>query len=153
MVSDWDKNYNRNELEKKHGVLSNITKQSKPNWFSYLAEYKRLVDKETKDLLNPRGINLDSIPSYILNNNSQIEKLKVELEFLKSEDFISKRTQEIILQREKDKITLKSVEQLVSEFATLNNLLSIKRLKSMEKPKVDLNVIFGKLEKALSFLN
>lgn len=153
MTSYWDRKYNEQDIIKKYGTISDIEKPTTPYWFSYVTESKRLVDKETKDLLNPRGINPNYIAESIQKNDADIEKLKLDLEYLKSNDFIAKRTQEIVLQREKDKVEIKPIEKLVSEFATLNNLLSIKRMKSMEKPKIDLNLIFGKLEKALSFLN
>lgn len=153
MVSFYDKKYNEAEIVKKYGEISNIEKPTEPYWFSYLIQYKRLVDKEMKDLLNPRGININSVSLNIEKNNADIEKLKLDLEYLKSDDFIEKRTQEIILNREKNKIEIKPIEKLVSEFSTLNNLLSIKRLKSIDKPKIDLSVIFSKLENALSLLN
>lgn len=153
MTTHWDRQYNENDLIKKYGALSDIEKPYKPYWFQYMVEYKRLIEKEDKDLLKPREIKEDAVDDYINFSNAQIDKLKIELEYLKSEDFIEKRTKEIIEQRERDKIELKSIDKLVSEFKTLNNLLSIKRVKKPTEPKKEQGEIFNKLEKALSLLN
>lgn len=139
MISDWERRYGFDEIIKKfkREDISNIEKPSKPYWFDRIVENKRLIEKENKDLLNPRGIKLENIDAYIQDSKQKSIALSEEAKFLASPEYVGKRTEEIILDREKNKYELKSIPALVKEFERLNYLLSIKRLKEPIKEKIE----------------
>ena len=114
-----------------------------------------MIDKDNKELLVPRNIKTDSIRDYIKSTEETIKKLQEEKKYLKSEDYIDKRTKEIIEQREKDKFVLKSIPQLITEFERLNYLLSIKRPKKPKNKEEVHNIerILKKMYEAADLLN
>jgi hypothetical protein len=157
MLGYSDRNYRMNEMYKKFGVdgISSLDKPDRPYWFPRVVEAKRLIEKDNKELLAPRNIKSDSIRDYISSTDAKIAKLEEEKKYLKSEEYVDKRTKEIVAERERTKFVLKSIPQLISEFERLNYLLSIKRPK---KPVVIEEVhsvanILNKLYKAAELLN
>jgi predicted ABC-type ATPase len=138
MIGSYERKYQMQEINKKFKPedISNYEKPFRPYWLDRAIEYKRLIEKENKDLLNPRDIKLENIDSYIEESKAKILALQDEAKFLASPEFIDKRTEEIILEREKNKFELKSIPTLINEFERLNYLLSIKRLKEPVKEKV-----------------
>lgn len=132
MLSDYQKRYEMDEVLKKYksDQISNRTVPYKPYWVEYLAEYNRLIDKETKDLLVPRNIPINDIDAYIENSKINIQELENEIKFLESEEYATKRVVEIEKQRAETKYEIKSIPQLVSEFERMNYLLSLKLLSS-----------------------
>ena len=157
MLGYQDSNYRMDEMYKKFGVdgISSLDKPDRPYWFPRVVEAKRLIEKDNKELLAPRNIKSDSIRDYISSTDAKIAKLEEEKKYLKSEEYVDKRTKEIVAERERTKFVLKSIPQLISEFERLNYLLSIKRPK---KPVVIEEVhsvanILNKLYKAAELLN
>ena len=140
------KKYEYGTFVKKYGVenISDIEQPSEPWWFKGILEKKRLIDKETRDLLNPRNISLDGIKDASEKNSAEMLKLEDEKKYISSAEYTDKRAAEIVQIREKNKIRIKSIEDLVDEFETLNYLLSLKR--------VQVKGIISKLEKAIDFL-
>jgi predicted ABC-type ATPase len=138
MVSSYDRKYAWEEIMKKYKPedISNYEKPYRPYWLDRVIENKRLIEKENKDLLNPRNINSEKIDDYIEESKIKIQSLQDEAKFLASPEYVDKRTQEIIIDREKNKYELKSIPTLINEFERLNYLLSIKRLKEPKKEKV-----------------
>ena len=138
IISDYEKRYSMDEILKKFKQedISNVQRPFRPYWLDYSIESKRLIEKENKDLLNPRNIKAERIDSYIDESKQKVIALTEEVKFLESEEYVAKRTKEIILDREKNKYELKSVPTLINEFERLNYLLSIKRLKEPKKEKV-----------------
>jgi len=157
MIGSQDRNYRMAEMYKKFGPhgISSLDKPSRPYWFPGVVEAKRMIDKDNKELLVPRNIKTDSIRDYIKSTEETIKKLQEEKKYLKSEDYIDKRTKEIIEQREKDKFVLKSIPQLITEFERLNYLLSIKRPKKPKNKEEVHNIerILKKMYEAADLLN
>jgi predicted ABC-type ATPase len=137
LLSRYDRNYNMTSLMEKFAgeEFSTEELETKPYWFTILVDYKRQMDKDKRDLLEPR--NIESIPEHIKNyietSNVEIEKLEAQKDFLNSEEYVEKRTQEIIQDRLENKFEIKSIEKLVDEFGRFNHLLSLKRPKSPKK--------------------
>jgi predicted ABC-type ATPase len=143
MIDSYDKRnlylYNSNELKERYGTdnISKLDKPYKPYWVSSLAEYKRLIEKENRDLLQPRGINEDSIDDFILNQELEIKNIQAEMSYINSEEFENQRVEEIIRFREENKFEIKPVSQLVKEFEKQNHLLSLLRPKSAPKKQTE----------------
>lgn len=134
----YDRKYNMEEISKKFkGVeISPLEKPSSPYWFSSVVEAKRLIDKENRDLLQPRNIKPEGIIEFVEKAELKIKDIEQEKKFLTSEDFVEKRSQQIVEDRERNKYRIKNIEELVSEFGKLNYLLSILRPK---EPKAEKN--------------
>ena len=128
ILGEYEKRYNLEANLKKYGEFSPLSKPSKPYWIDYYTTNNRLIAKENKDLLNPRGINPEFADDYIRKLDFETENINSQLEFLKSKDYVEKRIVEIVKYREENKIEEKSVKQVVSEFERLNYLLSQKRI-------------------------
>lgn len=128
ILGDYEKRYNREENLKKYGDFSPLDKPYKPYWFDSYTTNNRLILKENKDLLGPRGIDPEFASEYIKQLDFENERLTDQITFLKSEDYVEKRILEIIKFREENKIVEKPVKQVVSEFERLNYLLSQKRI-------------------------
>lgn len=110
--------------------ISPYTRPYKPYWWTDFIAEKRHVEKERKDLLASRNIDENKIDVFIKKIQNTITDLKKKLEDLKSDKYIEKRVEEINQKRLSEKFELKSIPTLVAEFATLNNLLSVKYPKS-----------------------
>jgi len=128
MVDSYEKRYNLSQLLEKYGEVSPLDKPSKPYWFDYYNTNNRLIQKELKDLLSPRGIDPEFAEDYIRKIDFDNEQITSQLDFLKSADYVEKRILEIIKYREENKIVEKSVTEVVNEFERLNYLLSEKRI-------------------------
>jgi predicted ABC-type ATPase len=132
--------YTLEELVEKYGTdkISSLDKPYKPYWVSNAAEYKRLVEKERRDLLSPRGIADEDVEDAVLRNDDEIAEIKREIEFIKSEDYERTRVVQIIKEREDNKIEFKSIPQMVKEFETQNHLLSLLRPKDAPKKATEI---------------
>jgi len=145
LLSSYDRNHNMTEiLEKFRGEkFSDHVLENKPYYFSGLVEYKRQMDKDKRDLLEPR--NIEPIPAnieaYIFDANIHIEKIEAEQKFLNSDDYINKRTKEIVADRLANKFEIKSIDKLVDEFGRFNHLLSLKRPKAPKKAVIEEAII------------
>jgi hypothetical protein len=157
MLGWQDSQYNMAAMIKKFGEngISSLDKPSRPYWFPGVVEAKRMIEKDNKELLVPRNIQKDAIRDYIDGTDARIKKLEEEKKYLKSEDYIDKRTKEIIADREKNKFVLKSIPELIKEFERLNYLLSIKRPKKPKNKEEVHNIesILKKLYEAADLLN
>lgn len=134
MVYGWLQEDFKKDIKNKDVILSPHEPRSRSWWFTSLLDYKRLVDKEEKDLLSVRNIDKTHVKEYIAMSKLELEEIKKQIENLKSEDYIAKRSEEIERKRAENKIEIKSIADLVGEFERLNYLLSIKMSKS-EKVK------------------
>jgi hypothetical protein len=155
MIDRYDRQNRYAELVKKFGS-DGISPKDPPYerwWFKSLLEKKRLIEKETRDLLNPRNLTVNDIESTIDKNNADSVKFEEEIKYLKSEDYVNKRSAEITDIREKNKITIKDIDELVNEFSRLNYLLSIKRVKSPSAPIKNVDKILVKLSQAFNLLS
>lgn len=139
LISSYERDYQfqatLEELKVTADQISPFDKPNRPYWFTEIVEGKRLVEKEEKDLLSPRNIDKNNVSDYIVKSNEKIKDLEQEIKQLQDKDFIERRTQEIIEYRERNKIVIKSVNELVAEFGRLNYLLSIKMAKGAKAPK------------------
>lgn len=88
----------------------------------------RLVNKEIRDLLTPRGINPDmsSVEEAKSAIEKEIESLEKRQEILKSEDYIDTLANDIIQEREANKVKEKTIDEAVADFEKLNYLLNFK---------------------------
>lgn len=152
IASHFDKQYNYKSLIERFEELSPIDKPSQEYWFQWVKNAKRLIEKENKNLFEPRSLSGSDAEEFKSKNLKDIEVLQEQLKYLESKDYVETRTKEIIADREKNKFEIKPIEKLVKEFSSLNTLLSIKRIKSAPKPKIDIDFIHSKLEKALDLL-
>ena len=152
MASHFDKQYNYSDLIERFGELSPLDKPSEPYWLSYAKAYKKLIEKEDKNLFEPRNLTGEDAQEFKNKTEKEIEDLKTQLTFLESKEFVENRTKEIVADREKNKFEIKSIDKLVREFSSLNTLLSIKRIKGAPKPKINIDIIHNKLQKALDLL-
>jgi predicted ABC-type ATPase len=147
LLTRYDRNYNMTSLMEKFAgeEFSTEELEMKPYWFTTLVEYKRQMDKDKRDLLEPRNIEPipENIKNYIETSNIEIEKLEGKKDFLNSEEYVEKRTQEIIRDRIENKFEIKSIDKLVEEFGRFNHLLSLKRPKA---PKKDSKVTYESCE-------
>jgi predicted ABC-type ATPase len=124
---------------KEYGGRDNISDKQmpyKPYWFTYVVDSKRLIDKEYRDLLQPRGLEDDSIQPFIDSQEAEIKAIEEEITFVQSEDFEQKRVEQIVQQRLRDKVVFKDIPELVSEFERQNDLLSLIRPKSSPKKSI-----------------
>lgn len=144
MIYSWLRQDFKNDIKNKDVEISPYEPKSRGYWFSSLTDYKRLVEKEEKDLLSVRNIEKDRVKEYIDFAKNSLKDIEIEIENLKSEDYIEKRSFEIEQKRLANKIEIKSVADLVLEFERLNYLLSIKMSKSekVKKPFVYDKTIF-----------
>lgn len=126
MISSWEKR-NMTLSEKTEKNISNIDEVSKPYWYDDFANAVRTTEREKRDYLTPNNYNEKDLDFIIDKINSKKEDTKIVIENITSEESISEREQVIIAEREQNKISIKSIEQLVQQFSTLNNLLSIKK--------------------------
>lgn len=152
MASHFDKVYNLQDLIKKFGSISDKDKPNEEYWFPSVKNAKRLIEKEIKNLFEPRNLRGSDAKEFSERNYKEIETLNEKLKYLRSAEYVENRTKEIIADREKNKFEIKSITKLVKEFSSLNTLLSIKRIKGAPKPKIDIDFIHSKLEKALDLL-
>lgn len=133
---DWS---NRDDFFKdpknKDVEVSPYSSPSKPQWFSYAVDYKRQVEKEDKDLLSVRNIKREEIKEYIESEKIKSQVIEDELKYLKSDEYVEKRSAEILAERIKNKYEVKSIEKLVNEFERLNYLLSLKMVKKVKEKK------------------
>ena len=138
IISYYDKKYEMESILKKFKPeqISAVDKPSKPYWVEYVAEYKRLIEKETKDLLNPRNIKIEEIESYIENSKLQAQKLQNEIKFLESDDYANMRVVEIEKTRAENKYEIKPISKLVEEFERMNYLLSLKLLSTPKESTI-----------------
>lgn len=109
--------------------ISAKDKISRPYFFDNYLVAMRFVEKEKRDLLRPRSIKPEGIQQYVESQREVNEKSNEQIKFLESPDYVELRVKEILDYREKNKIREKTVPELVSEFKTLNHLLSEKRIK------------------------
>jgi predicted ABC-type ATPase len=132
--------YSPKELKERYGTdnISTINKPSKPDWVGYVAEYKRLIDKENRDLLQPRGIDPNLIDDFILNQELETKDVQSEIDYINSEEYINQRVEEIVRFREENKFEIKPVSQLVKEFEKQNHLLSLLRPKDPPKKQTEI---------------
>jgi hypothetical protein len=152
MASHFDKQYNYADLIERFGELSPIDKPSEPYWTTRLKTYKKLIEKENKYLFEPRNLTGEDAKEFKAKTEQEIDNLKTQLAFLESAKYVENRTKEIIADREKNKFEIKPIDKLVREFSSLNTLLSIKRIKGAPKPKMNIDIIHNKLQKALDLL-
>jgi len=132
MLGSYDKQQysrgNHEYVEKYKGVeISPFEQPYKQYWFSYLTDAKRLIEKEDRDLLSPRNIDKNNVKMYIEDSKLKMADIEKEIEYLKSDDYVKKRSEEIFQKRLDEKIETKTIGQLVVEFERLNYLLSIKK--------------------------
>jgi len=121
---------------KNKGVeISPYSSPSKPQWFSYAVDYKRQIEKEDKDLLSVRNIKREEIKNYIESEKIKSQVIEDELKYLKSDEYVEKRTGEILAERIINKYEVKSIDKLVNEFERLNYLLSLKMVKKVKEKK------------------
>jgi len=133
MLDNYENKYNYSDNIKKYGKISSIIKPSRPYWFDGYLNNKRLIEKETKDLLFPRNIDPEFVDDYLLKLEFDNKQIDQQLDFLKSKDYVEKRIIEIIDYRQKNKIVEKSIPEIVLEFERLNYLLSEKRISNFDK--------------------
>jgi len=88
----------------------------------------RLLVKERRDLLSPRGIqdNKDDILESKLDIETTNKELEKEVELLESKDYSETLAREIEADRLKQKIQEKTIEENVIDFEKLNYLLNFK---------------------------
>jgi predicted ABC-type ATPase len=120
--------------EKYKGIqISPYEQPNRPYWFNDVIESKRLIEKENRDLLKPRNIDDKKVREYIDNSENRKKEYEKEIEFLRSDTYVDKRSAEIIKKREETKFEIKPIPKLVTEFERLNYLLSIKMAKADKK--------------------
>jgi hypothetical protein len=155
MLDEYERRYNFNDILSKlpEGTeISPITKKSKPYWFSTLTDAKRLIEKENKDLFEPRNIPSEMAKEFQKENEDKIKQLEENLSKINSEDFIKIRAEQIYEDRQKNKFEIKPISVLVDEFKKLNYLLSIKRPKSAPNKVVKPMNIVEKIEHLINLL-
>lgn len=143
MISDYDRKYNMRQMVEKYGEISPMQKPYRPYWWDYFVVALRLVEKENRDLLTPRSIDKANVDAYIDFLENSNKEIAAQMEFLKSPDYVQTRVAEIVTYRENNKIEIMGVAQLVEKFATLNHLLSEKRIK---KPVEAKPIVFKRTE-------
>lgn len=155
MMESFERAYSYNEIMKKfpEGTeVSTIEKPSRPYWLEYLTGAKRLIEKENKDLFEPRNIDLERVEDFKKENGDKIAQLEQYLERINSEDFINNRAAEIEEERQRNKYEIKPIPVLVEEFKKLNYLLSILRPKDPPKKVEEKRGIIQKLEHLITLL-
>jgi len=135
MVDYSDRDDFFKDIKNKDVELSPYSVPYKPHWFSSVVDYKRIVDKEDKDLLGVRNIDKNGVNEYIENSKIKSQVIEDELKYLKSDEYVEKRSYEIVEERIKNKYEIKSIDKLVNEFERLNYLLSIKMVKKVKEKK------------------
>jgi len=119
----------------------NISSEHRPTMGSYqygsLKINLRLIKKELRDLLEPRGIEPTEtgVNKAIDQIQTEIEQLEDREELLESDNYKETVVQEIIEDRKKNKIKDKPLLQLVQDFEKLNYLLNFKYCNISTKPK------------------
>lgn len=140
MLSDYERKYDMGKIKERIGdfEVSPKSKPYKPYWISIVIESKRQIEKDNKDLLEPR--NIEQTPHGVLNyideTKNKIEDLKRESEHLKSDTYIADEVLKIEQDRIANKFEIKPLEKVVEEFGRLNYLLSILRPKEPKKEVV-----------------
>lgn len=118
-TSQYDKDNNRI-----YDYYSKLSPASKPYYFDDLNLAFRNIKREERDYLIPNKYTITSLPSHLLvleNDIKVVEKQKVETT---GEDAINQEAQNIIAERLANKITERSVPEVVNDFEKLNHLLS-----------------------------
>ena len=134
----WSERRNLSYLDRQSDKYSSFDRPYKPYWFDDLLLALRLVKKEDKNLLDARQINKDEIEPYIDNLVVKNTELEEKLEYLKSDEYVNVKAEEIEEYRRKNKIVQKSLPEVVKDFESLNYLLDFKYCnlkKSNKKPK------------------
>ena len=135
MVGRYEREDFKSDPKNKDVEISPYETPYKPFWFAYIVDYKRLVDKEDKDLLSVRNIERSNVKDYIESSKGKLEVIESEIKYLKSDEYVEKRSGEIEKKRLEEKYEVKSIPTLVSEFERLNYLLSIKMVKKAKEKK------------------
>lgn len=126
-VSHWERTKLSYAEIQKQKINTEHDTVFKPHWFDDLNIAHRNLKRERKDFLISRKINEDNLQAEKIKIETNIKALEAEVKKIGSEESLKNRAEEIRIDREKNKITVKPVYQLVKEFEKLNYLLSIKR--------------------------
>lgn len=116
-------------VNKKLPVSDRTDVPSKPHWFDRVVSANRILQKEIKDFLKPRGYEVKELDLLVEDLEKQKVVIDEQIKLLGSEEVVNQKAQEIIEERERNKITFKSIPELVADFGKLNCLLSLKRNK------------------------
>jgi predicted kinase len=126
IVEEWDR---IKYVNKKLPVSDRTDVPSKPRWFDRVVSANRILQKEIKDFLKPRGYEVKELDLLVEDLEKQKVVIDEQIKLLGSEEVVNQKAQEIIEERERNKITFKSIPELVADFGKLNCLLSLKRNK------------------------
>jgi predicted ABC-type ATPase len=130
MYHSWEKNY---LTDKERENISPKDKYSQSYWFTGFSSAVKTFEKEKREYLQPKGISESNLDLQLKKLTNQKEDLQEAVKKILSEENIKLRVEEIIEERARKHITYKEVPKLVEEFASLNNILSIKRSKAPKK--------------------
>lgn len=106
-----------------------------PFAFSRTANNARKLKKDIKELLMPRGYDVNNFENLRNDLDAEYKDVQSELEYLKSDNYIEERTQSIIKEKEKLQVQDQNIDQAVKSFEKLNYLLDEKMLSSDFGPK------------------
>lgn len=118
-------------------------REIKPSWFSDVTAALRNIDREAAEFLQPNNINIsltniNDLQKYIEARKKEIATLEKEKSSLDSPQYLSKIVKQISQEREKQKVSYKSLMQAVTDFTKLNYLLSDRKVvTTLAKPMFD----------------
>ena len=126
MISSWEKR-NMTLSEKREKNISDKDEISKPYWYDDYANSVRTLEREKRDYLTPNNYDEKDLDFIVDKINAKKEEVKVLIKDITSDESILQRTEIIIAEREQNKISVKTIAELVNQFKGLNYLLSIKK--------------------------
>jgi hypothetical protein len=154
------------DFERQYGKLKNLSdkelakyrfdRPDKPNWFDELNTKLRLVKKDEKEILNPRGWVFDAelgITQYIEELNKELEQLKETQTYYNSDNYRDKLVEEILEEREKKKLKIQNVYEASQDFERMNYLLNFQYCDLKPKKAVKTVSLVDKINGAISDLN
>ena len=131
MVGTYD--YEEREKLKTANKLSPLSTAHKQHWFDKFVLSVRNLKRFEKDYLTPKGYKSSQVQTLITEVEKEIEGLIENKKSMSSDDAIAIRSQQIIIKRQELSIKEKTIEQVVSEFKSLNYLLDDVKVRQANK--------------------